>query len=220
MIPFWFAACGTSEPASAPPAIEAAPADFVVRAGKVAELAEGGGYTYARLDACGRDVWVAGPQVALTVGATVNVRQSMVMTDFESPTLKRKFDRLYFVEAFEPVAGEPDCNGATASAPAPAALPAGHPPIPDAGKPAAAGALVGTVVETMGGGGYTYVELDVCGQKQWVAGPEVAVKKGDVVSMPEGFVMPNFESKSLGRTFDALRMVDAITPSATAPSCP
>ncbi|MEI7902020.1 MAG: DNA-binding protein [bacterium] len=76
----------------------------------------------------------------------------------------------------------------------------------------------GTVVETMNASRYTYVLIDTGKEKIWAAGPEVAVKVGDSVSLGEGMANKNFYSKTLKRTFDELYFVGAITPAGGA--CP
>ena len=92
-------------------------------------------------------------------------------------------------------------SAATASAPAaqPAAQPAADP-----------SKWSGTVVETMNAGGYTYVLLDKGGEQVWVAGPETSVAVGDDVVMSPGMAMPDFESKTLERTFDVVYFVGGI----------
>lgn len=91
-------------------------------------------------------------------------------------------------------------------------------------QPAAAahGAAVGAsttgkVVETMNSGGYTYVRVDDGTKQIWAAGPEIAVKVGDTVTLPRGLPMKGFESKTLGRTFDTVYFVNAIRPGSAAP---
>ncbi len=66
----------------------------------------------------------------------------------------------------------------------------------------------GKVLEAIDTEGYTYVRMDYCGQEAWVAGPKTALPVGAIVKMPEGIVSTNFESKALGRTLEALLMVD------------
>lgn len=204
-----FVACGAPEPDVSPPAPAAAPvvstpsAPSVERTAKVVEVKQSGGYTYARLDACGQEAWAAGPTTELVVGSTVTMPEGLVMTNFEAPSLGRTFETILFVDYFHPTQSELTCNAAP---PPPAAAPA-------------AGLIVGRVVETMEAGGYTYLSLDTCGVVQWVAGPRTPVGVGEWVEVNNGFVTANFRSPSLGRTFDQLRMVDRITKGATAPAC-
>jgi hypothetical protein len=77
--------------------------------------------------------------------------------------------------------------------------------------PPAAGGKSGKVVETMNAGGYTYVQVDTGAEKFWAAAPETTVKAGDSVVVPEGMAMPNFESKTLNRTFDVIYFVPSLT---------
>ncbi len=70
--------------------------------------------------------------------------------------------------------------------------------------------ITGTVTETMNSGGYTYVQIDTGSKKIWAAGPEVSVKKGDKVSIPDGIAMQNYHSKTLDRTFDTVYFVSSI----------
>ena len=57
-------------------------------------------YTYARLDHGGHEIWVAGPETALAVGAKVGPLQGTLMTNFHSDTLNRTFPEIYFVSTF------------------------------------------------------------------------------------------------------------------------
>ena len=68
----------------------------------------------------------------------------------------------------------------------------------------AASVTRGTVVETMDVAGYTYVQLEKDGQKHWAAVPTTPVKVGDEVELAAGIEMKNFQSKTLGRTFDSI----------------
>ncbi len=68
----------------------------------------------------------------------------------------------------------------------------------------------GTVVDTMNGGGYTYVQIKEADNTFWAAGPEVAVSKGDKVAVVEQMWMNDFTSKTLNRTFDKLLFVGQI----------
>lgn len=69
----------------------------------------------------------------------------------------------------------------------------------------------GKVVETMDVGSYTYVQVDTGSERKWAAGPKTAVKVGDPVAYAAGAPeMKNFESKSLGRTFESIAFVGAL----------
>ena len=62
----------------------------------------------------------------------------------------------------------------------------------------------GTVLETLNAGGYTYVFIETDQDQRWVAVPKTAVLVDDVVLTQQGMAMPNFESKSLNRTFEVV----------------
>jgi hypothetical protein len=64
--------------------------------GKVADTMDSGGYTYVELDQDGKKTWVALPKTKVKKGQMITVRPGMVMENFESKTLKRKFDRIIF----------------------------------------------------------------------------------------------------------------------------
>lgn len=68
----------------------------------------------------------------------------------------------------------------------------------------------GVVIDTMNGGNYTYVQVKEGDQTFWAAGPQVAVKKGDKVSMKGQMWMTDFTSKTLDRTFDKVLFVGSI----------
>lgn len=102
--------------ASAPPA-QAAPAKGSPLNGKVLERIDAAPYSYLRLATPTGEAWVAVPQTAVDVGTAVTVADAFPMKDFESKSLQRKFDVVYFGTL----------SGSNAAAPA-AAMPAGHPP--------------------------------------------------------------------------------------------
>ena len=81
---------------------------------------------------------------------------------------------------------------------------------PGVSAPVPAGMLRGVVLETMDAGGYTYVAIETDQDPVWAAGPQTAVKAGDVVQIAQGMMMQQFTSKSLNRTFDVLYFVNAI----------
>jgi len=79
-------------------------------------------------------------------------------------------------------------------------------PAPQAASPGKSG----NVVETMNAAGYSYVLVDTGKEKFWAAAPEVKVKVGDSVAVPEGMPMPDYESKTLNRKFDMVYFVPAL----------
>jgi hypothetical protein len=68
--------------------------------GPVLETMDAGGYTYVLVDTGAEKIWAAGPQQAMEVGTTVSVARNMPMAGFQSETLERTFDTLYFVSDF------------------------------------------------------------------------------------------------------------------------
>ncbi len=89
--------------------------------GKVLETMNSGGYTYAHLEKDGKKTWVAIPQATVTKGQTITVRPGMVMTNFESKTLKKTFDQIIFSDGIadtkgQPAAASPGSKGSVVSA--------------------------------------------------------------------------------------------------------
>src|SRR4030067_1137594 len=62
--------------------------------------------------------------------------------------------------------------------------------------------LSGKIAETMNSGGYTYLCIEKDGKKTWAAIPETKVTVGENISLPPGYEMVNFTSKTLNRTFE------------------
>jgi hypothetical protein len=76
----------------------------------------------------------------------------------------------------------------------------------------------GTVVETMNTAGYTYVQVDTGKDKIWAAAPEFQVKVGDLVTVPQGALMQNYQSKTLNRTFPQIYFVSGISVAGAEPA--
>ena len=74
----------------------------------------------------------------------------------------------------------------------------------------AGGGFSGTVIETIKVERYTYVQVDTGRERIWAATPEFHGKAGDTVVVPEGLVMKNFHSNTLGRDFELVHFVNAI----------
>ncbi len=77
-------------------------------------------------------------------------------------------------------------------------------------QPSESGAMHGAVLETMNAGSYTYVQVRTASGDIWAAGPTTTVAVGDEVTLPQGMLMQDFESPSLGRKFPQIYFVNAI----------
>lgn len=64
--------------------------------GKVVQTMNSGGYTYVEVEDKGQKTWVAIGQTTVKKGDTVTFKPGAVMENFESKTLKRKFERIVF----------------------------------------------------------------------------------------------------------------------------
>lgn len=71
-------------------------------------------------------------------------------------------------------------------------------------------AHVGIVIETETVGNYTYIKLDEDGSEVWLAAQPMNVSVGDKVEYIGGIGMRNFQSKSLGRTFESILLITQI----------
>jgi hypothetical protein len=65
-------------------------------------------------------------------------------------------------------------------------------------------AVKGKVLESMSGAGYTYLLIEDGQEKTWAAIPESKVEVGQTVAVQAGMTVKAFESKALGKTFDAI----------------
>jgi hypothetical protein len=78
----------------------------LTQGGKVLETMNAGTYTYVLVDKGSGEQWWAAPKFEVAVGDPVALPQNgMPMKDFESPTLGRKFDVIYFATAIEKLDG-------------------------------------------------------------------------------------------------------------------
>ncbi len=98
-----------------------------------------------------------------------------------------------------------------AQAPAGPGFAEGKAPAAPAGQALEPGQVGGLVVETMDGGGYTYVRVETEAGEIWAAGPQTAVAIGDRVVMPAGMEMTDFNSTALNRTFPKILFVQSIS---------
>lgn len=94
--------------------------------GTVAEVIQVDSYTYLKLTRSGAEpIWAAVPKTEIGQGETVHIVDATLMTGFESKTLGRRFDEIYFGTLGSGAAGD----GAMAG------LPAGHPAVPGGADP-------------------------------------------------------------------------------------
>ncbi|MCB9668937.1 MAG: hypothetical protein H6736_05550 [Alphaproteobacteria bacterium] len=197
-----------AQPAPAEPAAKSAPASEAtgpVRVAKVLEvIQEAPDYTYARMDACGQEAWVAGPKVSMEVGQAVEMVGGQGMAGFESAALNRTFDALLMVDGWRLSNTEPVCEAAGQPGDAP-------------GEPL----RFGSVKQILGASSYTFLELDVCGETVWIAGPERKdIEVGGLVATPLGMENREFYSKSLNMKFDPIYFVNTIKKAKALPPCP
>ena len=68
----------------------------------------------------------------------------------------------------------------------------------------------GEVLEVLQSGDYTYVRTTGAAGELWLAGPHIEVVPGDRVQFSRGVEMGNFFSRSLQRTFPAIRFVEQL----------
>ena len=95
----WNPLSGTAMPGAggAPGADAAGGPSLLAVTGKVVETMDSGGYTYALVnDKDGLKTWVAMPKTTITKGSEITCFPGMVMTNFNSSSLKRTFERIVF----------------------------------------------------------------------------------------------------------------------------
>lgn len=180
-------ACGSASKKDAPPPAQAAaqPAatatatpDANAVTGTVAETVNAGGYTYARLQAAGKDdVWIAATEFPAKTGDRLSVAVGMPMQNFESKTLKRTFPLIYFVSSVKR-------DGQTVLAePAQGAEPAMMP----SHEPSAAPATVDPIAPAAG----SMSIADVWATRTALAGKQVTVR-GKVVKVNSAIMDRNW----------------------------
>lgn len=132
--------------------------------GEVLEVLNVNNYTYLRLKTAGGEAWAAVTTAAVAKGAKVSIANAMPMDNFESKTLKRRFDRVYFGQIAGPgmkmAAGGPPpamqggmANGMNSGMPGAMHTPGGGtaPAIATTPVPKASGADARTVAEVVHG---------------------------------------------------------------------
>jgi len=72
------------------------PQNEAILSGKVVETITSGGYTYVNIGKDGKEMWLAVPQVKISVGDDLSFPRGMTMTNFTSKTLNRTFETIIF----------------------------------------------------------------------------------------------------------------------------
>jgi len=96
--------------------------------GEVLETMDAGTYTYLRLKTSDGEIWAAVLQAPVKKGTQVTIQNPMLMTNFESKTLKRTFDKIVFGSLASGAAAAPpgaDYGSAHAAAAKPVDVPVG-----------------------------------------------------------------------------------------------
>jgi hypothetical protein len=157
--------------------------------GKVLEKVDAAPYSYLKLGTGGGEKWAAVPQTPTAVGTEVTVLVSAPMKDFESKTLNKKFDVVYFGT----LAGD---AGAAPMGAAQPAMGAGEQPTPAAmeaqHRAAAAGPTdvkIAKVAKAAGPDGKTVEEI--FGQKATLKEKSITLK-GQVVKFSPGIMGRNW----------------------------
>jgi hypothetical protein len=106
---------------------EVPPTKFESFTGKVVETMDAATYTYVLVDTGKQKVWAAAPKFDVKAGNVVTVANAMQMTNYQSKTLNRTFDVVYFsgsvsIDGGQPIAALPQ-------------LPKGHPGVGNDSKP-------------------------------------------------------------------------------------
>lgn len=127
------AACSKSDEAGRVPLGSAAttqtPTADGTLTGTLLEQIDAEPYSYLRLKTASGDVWAAVNQTPLAIGTPVTVSNVMLMEQFESKSLKRTFERIYFGALGAPGAASTDENAPVVSVGAPPTPPAQISPV-------------------------------------------------------------------------------------------
>ncbi|MDH3380059.1 MAG: hypothetical protein OEQ39_24320 [Gammaproteobacteria bacterium] len=166
------------EPVADDPALATPIPEGAIR-GAVLETMNAGGYTYVLMETGEEQRWVAGREIPVQVGDVVQSTQGMPMANFESKSLNRTFDVVYFVDRLENMSvammpeGHPDTP-----------MPEGHPSIDGAADVMSADV---SVAELKPGQDIAWLYAN----KDTLAGQQVSLR-GQVVKYNDGILGWNF----------------------------
>lgn len=160
----------------------AAPGDLT---GTVVESMDSGGYTYLLIKtASGEKKWAAVTKASVKKGGTATVTGAVDMQDFESPTLKRKFDHIAFGTLGDGAAPSAGPHAGAMKGDAKDGMPAG---MGHGGRAEVKGPI--QVAKAAGPDGRTIAE--VYAQKKELKGKEVVVT-GKIVKYNAGILERNW----------------------------
>lgn len=152
------------------------------QSGKVLEVIDAGNYTYLRVDTGHEKLWLAAPKLKIKTGEKVTFDAGLPMKNFQSKSLKRTFDLVYFVEG---VGREGDKAAGRAVA---QTLPPGHPKIShDDGSAGGVKMDFSKIVKAKGG----KTIAEIYAQKAQLAGKKTAVR-GKVVKYNSAIMGKNW----------------------------
>jgi hypothetical protein len=192
-----------AEPVVAAPAAQvAAPAAKMANKGKVLQLQQAAGYTYAEVDVDGQKIWIAGGPITVKEGEVVEWGNAAVMQNFTAKSLGRTFESILFVNNWGPEGAAtsqvaPHGNNHTSIDPAMLTPPSTAPLVTSSENS-------GQVKTVMQSGEYTYLEIAQAKGNIWVAAPATPLKVGNKVVWDGDMVMRNFQSKTLNRNFETI----------------
>jgi hypothetical protein len=179
------AGCKKKQPAEQPQVV--APAESEAGAatikGKVIERLDAAPYSYLKIEAEAGEVWAAVPKTDVQKGGDIVVTGAMPMNEFESKTLQRKFDVIYFGT----VAGSAE----GADAPQVAAVDAGGGMAAQHAAAAAGPADAGSVKVPKASGADARTVAEVYAQRTALKEKSVTVR-GKVVKYNEGIMGLNW----------------------------
>ncbi len=150
--------------------------------GDVIETMDAAGYTYIQIDTGTEKLWAAAPVCKVEVGDKLGVSKAMPMPNWESKTLERQFDLVYFVGSFVGPNGAPLGGGGH-----------GMPGQPAAGQPTASHSVgptdanVGKVEKAEGG----KTVAEIYAEKADLAGKEIKLR-GKVVKFSAAILKTNW----------------------------
>lgn len=138
------------------------------------------GYSYIQVEVGGNPIWLAASRVEVKPGEVISWGDYAIMRDFTSKALNQTFPTILFVSKVIP------------------------------GSAAMSASKSGRVMSIANGGGYSYLEVESAGVREWLAAPQRTLNVGDEVTWSGGATMSNFSSKALNRTFDKIVFVSGV----------